>query len=276
MDPLVFPIRSDKLAMSAEVVAEVHRRTTPFQDIAIVETTVFGRALLLDGHIQLTEFDERAYHEALVHIPMLALDAPRRALVVGGGDGGVLRELCRHRSLEAIDMVEIDPGVVEACREHLPAVSGGAFEDARVRLHLEDAFPFVKQDREPYDLIVMDVTDVYEDEEGELSAQLFTGPFYSDVLRLLAPGGIVATQADNHVFCPYSLEAVLRDLGSVFAATGWYQALVPSFGGFSAFAWGAREQALPQPWDPARADRLGLRYLNSVTHALAFAPLNFA
>ncbi len=259
--------------MQAEVSAWVLRRRTEFQSIDIVDTYAFGRTLLLDGHIQLTEMDEHAYHESLVQIPMLSLANPRRALVIGGGDGGVVRELARHPEMEIIDMVEIDAGVVEACREHMPSLNAGAFDDPRVRLHLEDAFAFVKRVTEPYDLIVADSTDTYEGEDGALSEMLFTAEFYRDCQRALAPDGLLVTQADNLVFCPYSLESVLKMFGSVFARTGSYQALVPSFGGFSGYAWASNGAAVGP--DLSRGDGLGLRYLNDATLAFAFAPVPF-
>ena len=112
MPHLDFPVRGDRLSMSVRIRDRVFQRITEFQHIEIVDTDVFGKVLLLDGHIQLTEFDERAYHEALVQVPLLSLATPRSALVIGGGDGGVVREICRHASIEQIDMVEIDAGVV--------------------------------------------------------------------------------------------------------------------------------------------------------------------
>jgi spermidine synthase len=270
---LTFPIRGERLSMQAEVSAWVHRRKTEFQTIDIVDTYAFGRTLLLDGHIQLTEMDEHAYHESLVQIPMLSLAKPRRALVIGGGDGGVVRELARHPEMEVIDMVEIDAGVVEACREHMPSLNAGAFDDPRVRLHLEDAFAFVKRVTVPYDLIVADSTDTYEGEDGALSEMLFTAEFYRDCQRALAADGLLVTQADNLVFCPYSLESILKMFGSVFARTGSYQALVPSFGGFSGYAWASNGAAVAP--DLSRGSGLGLRYLNDATLAFAFAPVPF-
>ncbi len=287
MDSLVFPIRSDRLSMTASVRAHVAHEKTAFQTIDVVDTDVFGRALLLDGHIQLTEMDERAYHEALVQIPLMALPNARAALVVGGGDGGVIREIARHRAIERIDMVEIDEGVVRVCREHLPSLSDGAFDDPRVHLHLTDAFPFVKGvpagsrgDEGPempagsrhYDLIVVDSTDTYEEEEGEISEMLFTDGFYGDLRRLLAPGGFVVTQADNSVFCPYSMEEIRAMFGRVFPRVGSYQALVPSFGGFSGFVWASEGDDVRVPFAP----RVETRYLNEATYALAFSELRFA
>lgn len=273
MPQFTMPIRGDKLSVNVQTTAHVAHRKTEFQTIDVYDTPVFGRVLLLDGHIQLTEFDERAYHESLVHVPLLSVPNARRALVIGGGDGGVLRELCRHRSLERIDMVEIDVGVVEVCREHLPGVSDGAFDDPRVHLHIADAFEKVPRLDGPYDLVVSDSTDVYEGEDGNLSEMLFTEPFYRQVDRLLSDDGFLITQADNLVFCPYSLETVLAEFRKVFPLTGSYQAIVPSFGGFSGFAWAGKTN---RPSATLPRHNLDLAYLNDATYALAFRPLRFS
>lgn len=272
---LTIPIRSDKLAMLVKVTRHVAHRKTEFQEIDVYDTEVFGKMLLLDGHIQLTELDEAAYHEALVQIPMLSLDRPRTALVVGGGDGGVVRELCRHESIERIDMVEIDRGVIEVCQEHLPELNAGAFDDPRVNVLIEDAFPFLKQATGPYDLIVMDSTDTYEDEEGALSEQLFTEDFYRDIARVMADDGLLITQADNLVFCPYSLEGIAGLFSKVFPKVGWYQAIVPSFGGFSGYCWASKGQEVARTADLTRMEKLRLSYLNRATFELAFQPLPF-
>ncbi len=258
---LAVPIRSDKLSLSVQIKAHLSHRQTDFQTIDIYDTEAFGRVLTLDGHIQLTELDEGAYHEYLVQVPLLAMESPQTALVVGGGDGGVLREICKHGSIQHIDMAEIDLGVVEESKEHLPFVSGGAFEDPRVHLHITDAFAFVKQTSRKYDLIVVDSTDVYEEEDGGLSDQLFTSEFYADCLNALAPSGIVVTQADNLVFCPYSLEHIERMFGAVFAKTGSYFAVIPSFGGFSGYCWGSAGAIVPKEYPQSRAQNLPLRFL---------------
>lgn len=261
--------------MSASIVQTLFERQTEFQHVEIVETESLGRVLLLDGHIQLTEFDERAYHEALVQIPMLSMEAPRAALVVGGGDGGVVRELCRHATIEHIDLVEIDEGVIDACKAFLPSLSDGAFDDPRVHLHLEDAFEFVKRPNRVYDLIVVDSTDVYEGEDGALSERLFTDAFFADCQKALSPEGLLVTQADNLVFCPYSLKEILDIFARTFARTGSYFGLVPSFGGFSGFAWASNGAQLKADWPGGRAATLDLRYLNEATWRLAFTQLRF-
>ena len=181
----------------------------------------------------------------------------------------MLRELCRHGGLEAIEMVEIDAEVVRVCRKHLPGLSGGAFDDPRVSLTIGDAFEFVRSAEGPYDLVVVDSTDIYEDESGELAEMLFTEEFYRDVARVLGPGGVAVSQADNPVFCPYTVEASLDLYSRVFPATGWYWAPVPSFGGYSAFVWGGGTEIGP-------AALLAGSALSDAQVAAGFVPLRLA
>lgn len=270
---LRIPIRSDKLGLDVLVERTVAHVKTDFQTIDIVDTSAFGRILLLDGHVQLASLDEHAYHEALVQIPLLNLDAPKSALVIGGGDGGVLRELCKNPTIEHIDMAEIDRGVVDTCREYMPELNAGAFDDPRVHLHITDAFEFVKNAPRRYDLIVADSTDVYEEEDGGLSDQLFTDAFYADCRAALNEDGIIVTQADNLLFCPYSLEGIAAMFGRVFPHVGSYQALVPSFGGYSGFCYASNGATLKPRWSDLQATPQ--RYLNEVTYNLAFTPLPF-
>jgi spermidine synthase len=269
---LKFPIRSDKFAYEVAVRHHISYLKTEFQQIDIYDTYAFGNVLLLDGHVQLAELDEHCYHEALVHPAMLSMDTPKRALVVGGGDGGVLRELVKHESLESIEMVEIDEGVIDTCKIHLPEVSDGAFDDPRVTVHIADAFEFMKNVQNPYDLIVMDVTDVYEEDDESLSEQLFGDEFHRDCCNALSETGLLVTQADNLVFCPYSLDGILAMLERYFANVGSYWALVPSFGGFSGFAWASQSGSLP-PTLPAGSSSLDLRYLTPEMYALGLGPL---
>jgi spermidine synthase len=272
MAGLRFPIRGELLSVEAAARTHVAHVQSQFQTIDIWDTEVFGKVLLLDGHIQLAELDEHAYHECLVRLPMVNLPNATSALIVGGGDGGALRELCRFASLERIEMAEIDAEVIETCKRHLPSLSAGAFEDPRVALHVGDAFEYVRDHPNAYDLIVLDSTDTYEESTGELSESLFTKAFYADCLAALKPGGIVVTQADNPVFCPYSLEAIKKELGAAFGEVGSYLGLVPSFGGYSAFCFAGREATVSRTWNPGWQEG---RYLNAATYNLAFSDLKF-
>ncbi|MBX3096601.1 MAG: hypothetical protein KF812_07045 [Fimbriimonadaceae bacterium] len=238
---LTFPIRGTKFSVNVESSALVAKAESRFQHIEIHQTPCFGRILLLDGHIQLTELDERVYHEGLVQFPLANLATPKSALVVGGGDGATVRELVRDTRLEQIVMVEIDEKVIQVTEEGWPELAGGALQDPRVQLTIGDAFPFVKTLDQKFDLIIVDGTDVYEGEDGAISEMLYTEEFYTDLLRCLAEGGIVVTQADNPVFCPYSRDAALDLFGKVFRNTGWYWTVVPSFGGSSAYVWGSAD-----------------------------------
>lgn len=272
---VVIPIRSNKYSLNVELDRILFDQASDFQRITIAQSECFGKILLLDGHIQFTDLDEFAYHEALVHVPAASIDGIRSALVVGGGDGGVLRELTKYASIERIDMVEIDSMVIEACQEHLPNISNGAFDDPRVNLLVSDAFPFVKAGGNgPYDLIVLDSTDTYEDEEGEISEQLFTSEFYEDCKNCLSDQGLVVTQSDNLVFCPYSLDEIETAFGDVFEVTGSYWSLVPSFGSFSGFCWASDHGAISKSRILSQLPK-NLRYLNATTLDLALSSVPF-
>lgn len=270
---LEFPIRGEKISLRVQVRERRHHQVTPFQTIDVYDTWSLGKVLLLDGHIQLAELDEHAYHEALMQVPLLSLDNRSRILVIGGGDGGALREAAKHSDVKCIDLVEIDGNVIEVSKKYFPEVSAGAFDDPRVNVFVEDAFPFVRNTRTPYDLIVLDATDVYEEGDEALSERLFSRDFYVDCLGALAPHGLFVTQSDNHIFCPYSLKANLAMLASVFPQIGCYQAAVPSFGGFSAFAWASKGPGLRRSMPVAN---IPLEYLNESTYSFALHMLGFA
>jgi spermidine synthase len=172
-------------------------------------------------------------------------------------------------------MVEIDAGVIEASREHLPGVSDGAFDDPRMHIHVADAFPFVKQANRKYDLIVADSTDTYEEEDGALSEMLFTDEFYRDCFNALSDQGLLVTQADNLLFCPYSLANIRAMFARVFPKTGSYHAIIPSFGGFSGYCWASKGAEVSPQFPHERAAGLDLRYLCPPTWDYAFCELAF-
>ena len=130
------------------------------QDVVIFETPVYGRVLVLDDIVQVTEKDEFVYHEMLTHVPMFGCANPRRVMIVGGGDGGILREVLKH-DIEHVDMVEIDQTVVDFCIEHMPTLNnaGAIYKDPRASLVIEDAFEFMKREKNRYDVILVDSTD---------------------------------------------------------------------------------------------------------------------
>ena len=175
----------------------IHEGRTAFQEVLVFENADFGRVLVLDGVVQTTERDEFIYHEMLAHVPLVAHGACREVLIIGGGDGGVLEEVLKHRSIERVTMVELDAGVIEVSRAHLPAVGGGAFDDPRLRLIIDDGAAFVRGERGGgdvrYDVVIVDSTDPL----GGPGDVLFGDAFYGACARRLRPGGVLVNQSGN-------------------------------------------------------------------------------
>ncbi len=245
---------------------------TEHQRLRVFENSRFGRVMTLDGVIQVTEADEFIYHEMLAHVPILAHGEARRVLIIGGGDGGMAREVLRHRTVEHVTMVEIDAGVVEFAKEYLPALSAGAFDDPRLDLVIADGAEFVKTCEDRFDVIIVDSTDPIG--PGEV---LFGAEFYRNCKRCLTENGILATQNG----CPFLQRRELVDthrrLGPIFADAGFYVAPVPSYiGGFMAFGWATMDEAArrrPGEVIRERFERAGIEtgYYNPDIHLACFA-----
>lgn len=205
----------------------IYSGDTPFQQVDIVDTFVYGRCLILDGKIQSAQFDEHIYHEALIH-PAVALHSrPRRVLVMGGGEGAVLRELCKYPFIEEITMVDIDQQVVELCRQHLPSWHQGCFNDPRVNVLCQDARRYISDTDRQFDIIYSDLTE--PDSDGP-SYRLFTRQFYELVKRRLAPGGLLAVQAGGIALDYMDVHAAVRNtLSLCFNNIQSYRTYIPSF-----------------------------------------------
>ena len=176
------------------------RSQTDLQDLAIFENPYFGRILVLDGAIQTTTRDEACYHEMLVHVPVFAHGNAKNVLIVGGGDGGALRDVLKHRSVERATMVEIDGSVVEMCREYLPSLSDGAFDDPRAEVVIADGVRYVRETDRRFDVIIVDSTDPVGP-----AVPLFSDDFYRDCRAALTDDGIVdaalyLTQVPTYAF----------------------------------------------------------------------------
>jgi spermidine synthase len=227
------------------------QRRTPYQEMAIVETGAYGKALVLDGKWQSCTGDEFLYHEALVHPAMVQHGAPRKVLILGGGEGATLREVLRWSSVERAVMIDIDGEVVEACREHLPEMHQGAFEDPRSELVVGDALTWIEHTDERWDVIISDLSDPIE--EGP-SFRLFTREYFSQLRELLAEQGILVVQAGPVSPAEVKLHARLANtLGAVFAHAHSYSSHVPTY----AAPWGfllAANRAFEPHVDPAAVD----------------------
>ncbi len=214
----------------------LHREQTALQDLIIFRNPTFGRVMALDGIVQTTEGDEFIYHEMLAHVPILAVKAAKgrvdKVLIVGGGDGGCIREVLKHPKL-VCTMVEIDPGVIELSRKHLPNHHAGAFDNPRAKIVIADGAKFVKETPERYDVIIIDSTDPVGP-----GAVLFTEEFYADCKRCLAPGGVLVTQNGVPYLQGPELQSSVRAFRKLFKEGGCYLAVVPTYnGGFMALGW---------------------------------------
>jgi spermidine synthase len=250
----------------------LYEQRSDHHHLAIVENGFFGRALYLDGVLQTTERDEFIYHEMLTHVPILAHGDARRVLIVGGGDGGMLEEVCKHRSVEHVTMVEIDRGVVDLCRQHLPSVSNGAFDDPRLDLVIDDGVRYLERTEARFDVVISDATDPIGPGEA-----LFSDAFYAGVMKVLNPGGVLVTQNGVPFVQPDELSETVRKLRPLFRDVTCYLATVPVYvGGPMAFGWATDDPDLRQvPLTTLRerfaAARLDTRYYLPEIHPAAFA-----
>ena len=262
----------DHWRQSFRVTREITRIQGPMQDIALFETPGFGRVLTLDGVIQVTTGDEFIYHEMLAHVPVYAHGAVRSVCVVGGGDGGMLRELLKHQSIERAVLVEIDGAVVDFCRQHLPSVSDGAFDDPRTEIVIADGIEYMARTQDKFDLIVIDSTDPIGP-----GGVLFTEPFYKDCARCLTAEGMVVNQNGVPFLQGEEVSDTWRRRRPHFADIGYYLAAVPTYvGGFMALGW-ASASARPraETLDTLRARfvaaPVATRYYTPDVHKGAFA-----
>ncbi|MCO5596447.1 hypothetical protein L7F22_050510 [Adiantum nelumboides] len=179
-------------AHSLEVKEILFEGKSDFQDVLVFQSATYGKVLVLDGVIQVTERDECAYQEMITHLPLCSIPNPQKVLVIGGGDGGVLREVARHKSVKQIDICEIDQMVIDVAKKFFPDIAVG-FADPRVRLFVGDGAVFLKEVSDGfYDAVIVDSSDPIGPAQ-----QLFETPFFESLARVLRPGGVVCTQAES-------------------------------------------------------------------------------
>lgn len=201
----------------------LHRETTPYQQLAVLETVEWGRALVLDGVLQLTEKDEYVYHEMIAHVIMNSHPHPESVLIIGGGDGGALREVLKHRQVKDVDLVEIDRRVVEVSQQFFPQVAG-SFNDPRAHLHVADGFDFIRSATREYDVIIVDSSDPVGPSE-----KLFSVDFYLDLHQMLKPDGMVVVQSESPVFYSSHFIACQANLQLVYPIVAVYLAPVSTY-----------------------------------------------
>lgn len=259
-------IFEDRTAFSVRYTKRLFDRQSDFQRVEIFETEAMGRVLILNGCFMVTEKDAFVYHEMLVHPAMAATADPRNVLIIGGGDGGAVTEVVKYRHVESVTLCEIDPVVVEACREHLPEICAG-LDDPRVRVVYQDGAAFVEERPNQFDLIIVDSTDPV----GPAKI-LFETSFYQSVMDSLREGGTAVFQTESPFFMEDVFCEAVRKLKKVFgpASVHPYFATIPCYpGGLWSFCLCA------EGIDPGRAEHRAqpesLRYYDRSIHQAAFA-----
>ena len=256
--------------LSIRVDRQLYSGQSEFQRIDVFESPEFGRFLTLDGYMMLTEKDEFIYHEMIVHVPMAVHPHVQNVLVIGAGDGGVIRELTRYSDIEHIDMVEIDPEVVSVCRQFLPKTAGNWLDDPRVSIHYEDGLKFIRRRENAYDLIIVDSTDPFGPGEG-----LFTREFYGNCYKALRDDGIMVNQHESPFYqedataCQRAHKRIVES----FPIRRVYQAHIPTYpSGHWLFGFASKQYHPLKHLDEARWNARGLacRYYTTTLHKGAF------
>ena len=215
--------QTDALALSLLVNKTLHRERTPFQDLAVLETVQYGRMLVLDGVVMLTEADEFVYHEMIAHVPLLVHPDPRLVLVIGGGDGGTVREVLKHPSVEKVVLAEIDERVIEVSRRFFPTLSVG-FTVPRLELAIGDGIEHVRNHPGAYDVILVDSTDPIGPGVG-----LFEADFYRMAAAALRPGGILAAQTESPFVNRDLIRRIHKNMKAAFPFRRLYLASIPTY-----------------------------------------------
>ncbi len=262
-------LHTPNVKLSIRVDRQLYSGHSEFQRIDVFDSPEFGRFLALDGYMMLTEKDEFIYHEMIVHVPMAVHPHVRRVLVIGAGDGGVIRELCRYDDIEQIDMVEIDPQVVEVCREYLPQTAC-SLDDPRVKIYYEDGLRFIRRCEDLYDLIIVDSTDPFGPGEG-----LFTREFYGNCFKALKEDGIMVNQHESPFYDQdaIAMQRAHQRIVESFPFSRVYQAHIPTYpSGHWLFGFSTKKYHPLRDLDEKRWNARGIkcRYYTTTLHKGAF------
>ncbi|WP_096437703.1 spermidine synthase [Alteribacter populi] len=250
--------------ITARIKRTYHSEQTEFQQLDMVETAEFGNMLLLDDMVMTTEKDEFVYHEMVAHVPLFTHTNPKNVLVVGGGDGGVIREILKHPQVEKATLVEIDGKVIEYSKEYLPSIAG-MLDDPRVEVKVDDGFMHIAKSENIYDVIMVDST-----EPVGPAVNLFTKGFYEGISKALKEDGVFVAQTDNPWFQQDLIRNAYRDVKETFPITRLYTANIPTYpSGLWTFTIGSKKHD-PLKVADDRFHELDTKYYTKDIHRAAF------
>ena len=255
--------------LSLRVDRQLYSKKSIYQKIDVLETPEFGKVLVLDGNIMLTERDEFIYDEMITHVPMAVHPNIKKVLVIGIGDGGVVRELTRYEQIKRIDLVEMDEMVAEACRQYLPD-NACRLDDARVHISYGNALKFIRRCEDKYDLIIVDSNDPFGPSEG-----LFTREFYGNCYKALKEDGIMVNQQGSPFYAEdaTAMQRSHKHIASTFPICRVYQAHIPTYAaGYWLFGFASKKYHPIDDLDPERwnSQHLRTRYYTTRLHVGAF------
>lgn len=256
--------QTEKFGITAKVNKTLHTEQTDFQKLDMIETEEFGNMLVLDGMVMTTEKDEFVYHEMVAHVPLFTHPNPKHVLVVGGGDGGVIREVLKHPSVEKATLVEIDGKVIEYSKQYLPSIAG-KLDDPRVEVKVDDGFMHIANSENEYDVIMVDST-----EPVGPAVNLFTKGFYEGISKALREDGVFVAQTDNPWFHQQLIQTVFRDVKETFPITRLYTANIPTYpSGLWTFTIGSKKYD-PLEVEESRFHEIDTKYYTKDLHKAAF------
>lgn len=259
------------VGLTARIKETLFMGKSKFQDVAVVDSWEFGRMLVLDGVFQTSIFDEYIYHEMIAHVPLFIHPDPKQVLVIGGGDGGTIREVVKHSCVEKAEMVEIDGLVVEVSKKFLPEISAAIIQNhAKLMLKIGDGIQHMKDAENKYDVIIVDCSDPIGPGEG-----LFTHAFYKDVYKALKPDGLFVQQTESPFYHQELIKRLTGDIKSLFPITRTYVANIPLYpGGLHSFTIGSKQYD-PEQVEVLRAQEFPTRYYNQEIQKSCFVLPNF-
>ncbi|MEY8752479.1 spermidine synthase [Alkalicoccobacillus gibsonii] len=257
--------QTERFGITAKIKRTLHTEKTEFQQLDMIETEEFGNMLVLDGMVMTTEKDEFVYHEMVAHVPLFTHPNPKHVLVVGGGDGGVIREVLKHPSVEKATLVEIDGKVVEYSKKYLPTIAG-ALDDERVDVQIADGFMHIAKSENEYDVIMVDST-----EPVGPAVKLFEKGFYEGISKALKEDGVFVAQTDNPWFQQDLIRNVYSDIKEIFPITRVYTANIPTYpSGLWTFTIGSKTKD-PLEVSEDRFHDIETKYYTKDLHKAAFA-----
>ncbi|HHV07209.1 MAG TPA: polyamine aminopropyltransferase [Firmicutes bacterium] len=257
---------NSNLALQYNVNKVLAHKQTKYQELIVVDTDRFGRTLILDGAVQTTVADEYVYHEMIAHVPLFTHPNPEKVLIIGGGDGGTVRETLKHKSVKEVHLVEIDPDVVAVAKEYLPEISCG-LSDPRVIIQHTDGIKYVADHEDEYDVIIIDSSDPVGPAVG-----LFREEFYADVNRALKDDGILVAQTESPwLNVDIMMPEIYQGIKASFPITRMYLCYIPTYPcGMWSFTLGSKKYD-PLEVDPSQIIDLGYRYYTPELHHASFA-----